>query len=104
MQPSNEGDLPSLEILESRARVFLRRPEKRNRLGPTDLEAIMAHLGVVEAGLTATPHGPPRRTLHVRGLQLAKAATVCGKGNELTTPQLHGKGRNYTNKNPILSH
>ncbi|MED6304319.1 MAG: enoyl-CoA hydratase/isomerase family protein [Actinomycetota bacterium] len=63
MQPSNEGDLPSLEILESRARVFLRRPEKRNRLGPTDLEAIMAHLGVVEAdpsvrSLTIEADGP----------------------------------------------
>ena len=63
MTPNSEGDVPSLEILQSRAQIVLRRPDKRNRLGPPDLEAVMAHLAAVEAdpsvrSLTIEAHGP----------------------------------------------
>ena len=63
MTANSEGDVPSLKILESRAQIFLRRPHKRNRLGPPDLEAVMAHLMAVEAdpsvrSLTIEAHGP----------------------------------------------
>ncbi len=63
MTPNSEGDVPSLEILQSRAQIVLRRPDKRNRLGPPDLEALMAHLAAVEAdpsvrSLTIEAHGP----------------------------------------------
>ncbi len=63
MKRANEGNIPSLEILGHRARIVLRRPDKRNRLGPADLEAVMAHLTAVGTDasvrtLSVEAHGP----------------------------------------------
>ncbi len=48
MEDNNRGDVPQLKISDGRAQILLQRPEKRNRLEPDDLEALMGHLDTIE--------------------------------------------------------
>ena len=48
MSPTQEGEVPELRIANGRARILLRRPEKRNRLEPVDLAQVIDHINVIE--------------------------------------------------------
>ena len=48
MSDEEESSAPLLKVSKGRAQILLRRPEKRNRLEPADLEALMGHFDTIE--------------------------------------------------------
>jgi len=48
MSEEEESSVPLLNVSKGRAQILLRRPEKRNRLEPADLEALMGHFDTIE--------------------------------------------------------
>ena len=43
-----QGSVPLLQVSRGRAQILLQRPEKRNRLEPSDLEVLIDHIDTIE--------------------------------------------------------